>query len=87
MPSNTTPPPQPTTTTTTPPPRNPLRARFNSKHAVLASIKDNKRSLTVIERMELEIQKQLEDKRYEKKVNLKLWEKHRVDRGKDEGAK
>ncbi|KAI9858081.1 MAG: hypothetical protein M1813_007893 [Trichoglossum hirsutum] len=66
---------------------NPLRIQYSSKRALLASIEANKRAISVIERQETEIQKRLEDTRYEKKINLTLWEKHRGGKGKDEGEK
>ncbi|KAH0542871.1 hypothetical protein FGG08_002731 [Glutinoglossum americanum] len=65
---------------------NPLRAQYNSKRALLASIENSKHTISVIERQELDLQKQLEDARVEKRINLKLWEKHCGGR-KDEGGK
>src|SRR5579862_8566981 len=87
VPTTSATPPPPTAATTTPPPQNPLRAQFRSRQAVLDSITNNKRALTLIERAEIDIQKQLEDKRYEKNLNLRLWERARVDRGRDESSK
>jgi hypothetical protein len=69
----------PTASPTTQQP-NPLRLQYNSRRALIASIEANKRAISVIERQEAEIQKQLENKLFEKRINMKLWEKHRAGR-------